>query len=624
MLTDFREWLNTLTANEMGLFRGLLKVIGGFLFRQANSRNNSDQSGDQKISIKTPDGMEVSMPQDTSPAILDEYFQAIGRYNTSQIDRADEQSPRSIDPQKIERAAEDLRQLAADKAIKDAEDVLNRALKAANKGDPEQSVRILEPLRSKYQSTKDTADRELARLAFVTATLIFANDPVRARPYLEEAATLAPDNFIYLITYGRDLEVTGQSEKAKEIFMNALKVAESENNQRNIAWAKDDIGRIQEVQGDLEAALRSYQDGLNIAQKLAREDPSNKELQRDLSVSYNKIGDIQKAQGDLAAALKSYQDGLAIRKDLAKEDPTNKEWQRDLSISYDNIGNIQQAQGDLAEALNSYQDGLAIRKDLARKDPGNKEWQRDLSISYDNIGNIQQAQGDLAGALKSYKQDLKIAKELAKEDPTNKEWQRDLSVSFNKIGDIQKAQGDLEGALKSYKQDLKIAQDLVREDPSNKQWQRDLLVSYMKIGKIEEAQGDLAGALKSYQDALRIAKELVKEDPGNKQWQRDLSISYDNIGNIQQAQGDLAEALNSYQDGLAIRKELASQDSSNMQWQGDLAYSYIAMSFVDKESAKEHLLKAKDILVGPYEKGLLTADQITNYKAVLGMLDQHK
>ena len=624
MWTDFLKLLNTLTPNEMGLFRGLLKVIGGFLFRQANSRNNSDQSGDQKISIKTPDGMEVSMPQDTSPAILDEYFQAIGRYNTSQIDRADEQSPRSIDPQTAERAAEDLRQLAADKAIKDAEDILNRALKAANKGDPEQSLRILEPLRSKYQSTKDIADRELARLAFVTATLIFANDPVRARPYLEEAATLAPDNFIYLITYGRDLEVTGQSDKAKEIFADALRLAELENNQRNIALAKDDIGRIQEVQGDLEAALKSYQDGLNIAQKLAREDPSNKEWQRDLWVSFNKIGDIQKTHDNLKGSLISYQDGLKIVKKLVREDSGNKQWQRDLSISYNNIGDIQKAQGDLAEALKSYQDGLAIRKDLARKDPGNKEWQRDLLVSYMKIGKIEEAQGGLEAALKFYHEALQIAQDLASQDPGNKEWQRDLWVSFNKIGNIEQAQGDLAGAWKSYQDGLKIAKKLVKEDPSNKQWQRDLSISYDNIGNIQQAQGDLAEALSSYQDGLAIRKDLAKEDPTNKEWQRDLSVSYNKIGDIQQAQGDLAGALKSYKQDLKIAKELASYDPTNMEWQVDLAYAYVKISFVDKEFAKEHLLKAKDILAGPYENGLLTAQQITDYETVLEMLDQHR
>jgi hypothetical protein len=47
---------------------------------------------------------------------------------------------------------------------------------------------------------------------------------------------------------------------------------------------------------------------------------------RDLSVSYKKIGDVQKAQGDLAAALKSFQDSLAIAERLAQSDPGNAEW----------------------------------------------------------------------------------------------------------------------------------------------------------------------------------------------------------------------------------------------------------------------------------------------------------
>ena len=201
MLTDFREFLKTLSDAEIAILCVLLAAFlaaCGFLIRRYFFKSDLN-------------------------AVVNE---AVKRALEVQNRSAAEQSPRSIDPQKIERAAEDLRQLAADKAIKNTEDILAAALKAANKGDPEQSLRILAPLRAEYQSAKDTADRELARLAFVAATLIFANDPVRAHPYLEEAATLAPDNFIYLITYGRDLEVTGQSEKAKGIFMDALRVAD--------------------------------------------------------------------------------------------------------------------------------------------------------------------------------------------------------------------------------------------------------------------------------------------------------------------------------------------------------------------------------------------------------------
>jgi len=63
---------------------------------------------------------------------------------------------------------------------------------------------------------------------------------------------------------------------------------------------------------------------------------------------------------DLAGALKSYNDSLAIADRLAKSDPGNAGWQRDLSLSYERVGNVQVGQGDLAGALKSYRDGLAV------------------------------------------------------------------------------------------------------------------------------------------------------------------------------------------------------------------------------------------------------------------------
>jgi hypothetical protein len=89
------------------------------------------------------------------------------------------------------------------------------------------------------------------------------------------------------------------------------------------------------------------------------------------------------AQGNLPEALKSYQAGLAIADRLAKSDPGNAGWRRDLSVSYDRVGDVLVKQGNLAEALKSYRAGLEIRERLAASDAANTDWQRDLTVSYD-------------------------------------------------------------------------------------------------------------------------------------------------------------------------------------------------------------------------------------------------
>ena len=70
---------------------------------------------------------------------------------------------------------------------------------------------------------------------------------------------------------------------------------------------------------------------------MAKVDPENAVWQRDLSLSYSRVGDALMAQSNLAEALKSYQEGLAVADRLAKSDPENADWQRDVSISYKKI-----------------------------------------------------------------------------------------------------------------------------------------------------------------------------------------------------------------------------------------------------------------------------------------------
>jgi tetratricopeptide (TPR) repeat protein len=139
------------------------------------------------------------------------------------------------------------------------------------------------------------------------------------------------------------------------------------------------------------------------------QDPTNAVWQRDLAVSLNNLGDIYRGRGDLEAALKAYQQSLEINRRLAGQDPTNASWQRNLADSYDNVGDVLAAQGKLQEALDAHQQSLKIRQILAEQDKSNSGWQRDLIVSLYNVGtakamiagndNIAQAQDFLRTAL---------------------------------------------------------------------------------------------------------------------------------------------------------------------------------------------------------------------------------
>ncbi len=198
--------------------------------------------------------------------------------------------------------------------------------------------------------------------AFIQVT---AFDHIGGRKSLEEGLQLDPEAVAQWIALGDEFQTIGKISEARVAYDTARMKAAKHGDEYSLAASHDRIGDVLTAQGDLAAALTSYQASHDIFERLAKADPGNAGRQRNLSVSHNKIGNVQQAQGDLAAALTSYQASLAIAERLAKADPGNAGWQRDLSVSQEKIGDVQQAQGDLAAALTSYQASLTIAERLA-------------------------------------------------------------------------------------------------------------------------------------------------------------------------------------------------------------------------------------------------------------------
>ena len=88
---------------------------------------------------------------------------------------------------------------------------------------------------------------------------------------------------------------------------------------------------------------------------------------------------MQQAQGDLAAALASYQASLAIAERLAQADPGNADWQRDLALSYGRVAIVKAQQGARNDALSALQQGREIVARLSQQSPDNATLHSDLA-----------------------------------------------------------------------------------------------------------------------------------------------------------------------------------------------------------------------------------------------------
>ena len=99
----------------------------------------------------------------------------------------------------------------------------------------------------------------------------------------------------------------------------------------------DDLHTLQTWDAIYLSRLYARSGNLNSAAAVAREAlrEAGGKVDRDRMVLLNQLGDVQQAQGDLEAALESYRSGMAIAEKLAESDPSNAGWQRDLSVSHE-------------------------------------------------------------------------------------------------------------------------------------------------------------------------------------------------------------------------------------------------------------------------------------------------
>ena len=282
-------------------------------------------------------------------------------------------------------------------------------------------------------------------------------------------------------------------------------------SERDLSTSYCNLGDMQRQSGQVTEALASYQQGLEICQKLAAANPGDARAQRDLSIAYEKLGNVQLQSGQATEARGSYQKMHESYLKLAAADPRDVRTQRDLSVSYEKLGDVQRQSGQAAEARGSYQQGLAIRQKLAATDPSDSRALRDLSVAYNKLGNVQLHSGQVTEALGSYQQGLEISQKLAAADASDSQALRDLSISYNKLGNLQLQSGKGTEALWSFQQDLKISQKLAAADPSDAQAQSDLVVSFYKLGATNQQLKVHAEAIIWFQQALDILERLEKE-----------------------------------------------------------------------------------------------------------------
>jgi adenylate cyclase len=270
--------------------------------------------------------------------------------------------------------------------------------------------------------------REYFRKAGESAQLNYANEAA-IRYYRNLLPLLAGTEQVpVMLKLGQVLELTGEWDAARQLYQQALQIAEAALDQPAQASCRAAIGDLlrkhslyEEAYTWLELAREAFEEVGDLA---------------GMGQVLHSEGTLAAQQGELETARSFYERSLAIRRQLDDKPQ--------IASLMNNLGILARLQGDHDRARQLQAEGLEIRREIGDR--------FGIAASLNNLGNIALDLGSYAEA-KSYLEEAVII-------------QREIGSKFyianalNNLGNVVRAQGDYGAAKGLYRESLAIDREL--------------------------------------------------------------------------------------------------------------------------------------------------------------------
>lgn len=289
------------------------------------------------------------------------------------------------------------------------------------------------------------------------------------------------------------------------------------------AKALEKIGSVRLSQGQLPAAMASFQAAAKLTARLAAAAPADTARQLAYARTLAFVGMTSWNQGQLDAAQRSFVAAQAVLQRARPGAADDRSRQFELEMLENDIGHVLEARGRLAEATRHYRNALALSRKLVAAEPGNTAWAQELGGAHNNLGKLALLHGDLATAVGEYAADDAIESALAERDPRDNS-QRDTMLTVRAIlGRTLALTGDINAGMRDLQQAVDIATQLTRVDPKNTGFQEDLARYATQLARLQRLHGDPAGAQASITQALVLLGGLSRQAPTDTRVQRELA-----------------------------------------------------------------------------------------------------
>lgn len=270
----------------------------------------------------------------------------------------------------------------------------------------------------------------------------------------------------------------------------------------------------------------------------------------------NKLGNRHYEEGNFDAALKAYKEGLEIERKVLDEFHPN------IVITLTNMGEIHKIRGDYQLALRSYREAYKIQR--KQQSHGMNECdidlRREICLTLMRVATIHFETKYYDKALKTYERILRIQREIVGEnndndndnvsdnekstcmDDKNDKNNLEVASTLNSIGLVLFKMKLYDYALAAFEESLILRTHILGPDEVS------LAIILYNIGSVHVAIGDDDVALSYYNETVRV--ETAAFGNGHE----DVALTLEHMGYMYQKRGEINVAIKHFMDAIRIYK----------------------------------------------------------------------
>ena len=282
------------------------------------------------------------------------------------------------------------------------------------------------------------------------------------------------------------------------------------------------------------------------------------------------IGEIANLRGDLDGALRRYQEALRATAEAVERAPDDQQRIFDHAQNVFWVGYIDWQRGNAKEAERRFLEYRALAQRLVTLDPDEKKWQLETLYADTNLGMVLLDEAEFGRASAVFRNANVNAERLQSSDPSNMEFREIGLETLAYQADAHEGAGRLEEAIGAREKQLQALTRSLQTHGSDLQLKRKEVAARRGLGRLLASRGDVSAGLEQLRGATAVASELQQREPDNTNWLQNAAHANLDLGELLLSAGQLDEAERAIRTGCDIAARLVAQDGSVVMWKDTL------------------------------------------------------